>query len=1069
MAEFVGSERIEMVGRLEQRLDALCRREDVPRVIVLEGPSGVGKSRIVREFYLALCRHLERGPRTADGSVPDGEVTPYWPALDETQRIDQPRADPLPARKQVSPTYEGFVWAPDAVPAFAWWGFACEEIDYAQADAATAAFEKWWDVHGRSMVWAWESKAGAIEALKRRGDTALEVFKEEFKEHAIHTVGKTLQELGIPTFGVGFVLNHAGKVANVLSDKRAHRSEAASDVTYATRYESQAEVIADALIKLARSDRDGDKANRLPVVVAIEDMHRLGPDLTALVRAIGKAGADYPVLLVGTAWPLGEAHARDEWLILRDEMLASGQMEVWDVPDLVQGDRESLVLSYAPNTDADIVASVAERWTNPLALELILTFKPLAENITGSGGALTLSANDLARLPVDVDDIYLARFNSLSSDVRQALVLARATLPDGGLGTAPFVRDVIGDAIDMVPGRLDPTSLSAQLLRIIRGEDVARLLGTAEEARWVRALRGSDVPGGMPDQEANVSLAQAFTEFQVAATVASQAPKVLIDPDAVVPVLRQAVVEVLSSRIDVMRDGGVSLEPAGPGGGLAAGWLLALAADSVPDPAALAVAQVHEGRRALAACQLGQAVRLLGAAVDSGALPGEAIDGFRVRRDLGRAFNESGRLEEASRLFAALCDEEVRALPEGHPEVMAARRGLAEALRDAGDLQAALTAYDAALAAVADGTEETSFRLRDGRAITLSRMGRSQDAIVEYEAILTDMRRAGSGDGLLAQDVRNNLGVALRDAGRLDDGLAVLEDLLVDTMRDLGPASPEAITVRANIATLKHDAGMFTVAHDAFSELVLDAESTFGPDHPRTLTVRCDVAIACASCGDLDQSEALHTSVLVTRQRVLGPDHPDTLLSRHQLAWLKSSRGLTEQALQDWDELLGDRLRVLGANHPDALRTRRNRAWAIRKVYSWRDALPEYKALAADSVRVLGPDNPETLFARGVLAWALAESGQAASSVEMYRALLEDRERLLGASHLDTLATRNALAWALSKAGEPIEAVATYRVLLSDYEALLADRTQRLGADHPDTQLMGRQVREVRRVVNAST
>ncbi len=126
-----------MVVRLEERLNALARGEHVPRVVILEGPSGIGKSRIVREFYRALCRDLEGGPRR-EGDAPSGDGRrPYWPELEEGTRSDGVSVDPLPARKFMGPAHEGFTWVPEAEPAFAWWDLQCERIDRAQADGAT--------------------------------------------------------------------------------------------------------------------------------------------------------------------------------------------------------------------------------------------------------------------------------------------------------------------------------------------------------------------------------------------------------------------------------------------------------------------------------------------------------------------------------------------------------------------------------------------------------------------------------------------------------------------------------------------------------------------------------------------------------------------------------------------------------------------------------------------------------------------------------------------------------------------------------------------------------------------
>src|SRR5699024_4525190 len=48
----------------------------------------------------------------------------------------------------------------------------------------------------------------------------------------------------------------------------------------------------------------------LPTVVAIEDMHLMGPDLEAMVEAF-TTPTDRPVLVIGTVWPEGQAHVKN--------------------------------------------------------------------------------------------------------------------------------------------------------------------------------------------------------------------------------------------------------------------------------------------------------------------------------------------------------------------------------------------------------------------------------------------------------------------------------------------------------------------------------------------------------------------------------------------------------------------------------------------------------------------------------------------------------------------------------------------------------------------------------------
>ena len=79
----------EVVDLLARRLDALCDGNvEAPRVVVLRGSSGVGKNRIVREFYDRM--------RSVQTSA-------YWPELSGVERTTAAGADAMACRKEIAP------------------------------------------------------------------------------------------------------------------------------------------------------------------------------------------------------------------------------------------------------------------------------------------------------------------------------------------------------------------------------------------------------------------------------------------------------------------------------------------------------------------------------------------------------------------------------------------------------------------------------------------------------------------------------------------------------------------------------------------------------------------------------------------------------------------------------------------------------------------------------------------------------------------------------------------------------------------------------------------------------
>lgn len=104
----LGAGHRKIVVDLEERLAALQRGADVPRVVVLTGASGTGKSAIVRELYRRLA-----GRQPQPG---------YWPELSGGAEPGA-RGNVLADRKVLGPAEEGFEWPVGSLPAFTWWVF----------------------------------------------------------------------------------------------------------------------------------------------------------------------------------------------------------------------------------------------------------------------------------------------------------------------------------------------------------------------------------------------------------------------------------------------------------------------------------------------------------------------------------------------------------------------------------------------------------------------------------------------------------------------------------------------------------------------------------------------------------------------------------------------------------------------------------------------------------------------------------------------------------------------------------------------------------------------------------
>ncbi len=585
MSELVGSGRVAIVNALVDRVDALCAGRDVSRVVVLEAEAGAGKSRLVRELYERL-----RQRESTDGAAN------YWPGLDDRATGAVAGGDPFPSRKVVGPKIDGFLWPANVVPAFVWWDISCETFGTGEAVAVTDRFESWWAAHGTAMWWAWNTRAGNLEQLAQSRDSVIESARSALQESAVEGMGELIQMTGLPTLGLGWALSTSGRVLTAVQTRRDRKQDLIGELVHEADTNSKGQEIATALTRLARRD--------LSVVVAIEDAHRMGPDLAALLDALAAANSTHPVLVVATAWPEGRTnHVWNDWLIRHQ---ARGTAEVQGLDPLEDSDLETLFHAHAPTTDPSTTAAVVQRWRNPFALELLMTWGVIEANVRANNGALVMSEEDLTDLPEGVVDLLGNRWGSLPKNVRRALALARAGLGVQALGTEPFIRDIISAAGARLVDESDAVSLPLSLQ-------------SAAEMRWLRTLDITD----------------ALADVLVADVIRDRLNNVI--GRSGVAGMRAAVITELCTQINTIR-GADNLLDDNDENRIVASWLISLVdaeANTDPaDPGALTAAYILNADTFAETYNYTEAIHQTRTALDLGTLNPDRPDALNIRYKL---------------------------------------------------------------------------------------------------------------------------------------------------------------------------------------------------------------------------------------------------------------------------------------------------------------------------------------------------------------------------------------------------------------------------------------------------
>ena len=1070
-----------VVGLLLERLEALrdpgC---DLPRVVVLSGSAGSGKTRIVQELYARL--RSDRGDA-------------YWPAMGDAVRTrGGAGTDPMAGRKVVAPRIDGFLWPAGALPTFGWWGLNCERLSSGTSQDVVSAMRSQLEAHtlpltmARRRVEGWTDKTrrltvGAVDEVRSAFvDEGLGAAFDVLKKHGISIpCGPTLVKWGIQGLGVSW--------RTVQEFNRLKKEILLGEqVRSALRIASQE--LADVIVSLSLRE--------IPVIVAIEDMHLMGRELPAFLDAVSSRRSS-PVLVIGTVWPEGESNGvYRRWLNKAQKLGAAQRIKI---PMLGSDELSSMIQEEAPRTSEDDLLWISGRLNNPFLIRLWLSERRTWEHIEGHHGAVVLKDEGFW-LPEDVVAVLKGRWDELDGAVSTSVLYAAAISPDVDGSACRFVSEVVVGVVNREEGGAH--------------YDVRMGLKRAKEKlRWCRSEKGVDFfvepllaeylrrkADNHFGKEGRRRLRR-LTQDALAEWICCRVDGINLPPDEV---------SIFVCRWFLGLDEGRNSEELILARA-AAQWCLAQNADSCDkvDDA------VEHGKKALTALlaknPLSEKATLnLRVAVAGYVLRGgeskdalsrysDLLSGFErvfgihhpktmlVRYGRAKAMVGVGRLEDSVVELKSLLNDQSAALGGGHPDSWATRSKLVEVLKrlgrteeslalcdegegvpevdsaahellPAGFLRAAALMGDKRASAAVDacrdllsGVEQefgfdhaNVLSARSNLAAALRRDNQVVEAVTQYRLLAQGYARLLGSDHPDVLMVRLHLAVALQDAGRVEEAIKDFRAVLTDQERVLGPDDFETLTTRHNLAVALRGAGRVEEAIKDFRAVLTDCLWMLRSDHFATLTTRHNLAVALRDAGRVEEAIKNFQAVLTDQERVLGPDHPDTLSTRQGLASALGGAGRVEEAIKNFQAVLTDQERVLGPDHPAALLTRQGLASALGDAGRVEEAIKNFQAVLTDQERVLGPDHPAALLTRHNLAVALRDAGRVDEAIKDFQAVLTDRLRVLGPDHPAVLSTRHNLAVALRDAGRVEEAI-------KDFQAVLTDRLRVLGPDHPNTLL----------------